>query len=207
MSLLLELAEFPDRKILWVKGTSPAVYYMVDYQARGVLINTPPFDQDLLTALQQEGPLRYIFLPSHRGATDIQSWRMASAAKVLAFGSEIPAIKGTVDIVLDHKSRLTRTIDFLPMSGVTEGTCAMRLKNKPGAIFFGPALNPGADGWPTLQLSESDYSMENRLFGALGIQDLVFEYAFTDHFDPKTSHFGPGAGRVIKAAIAKVLEA
>ena len=69
------------------------------------------------------------------------------------------------------------------MSGVTEGSCALRIKNDGGAIFFGPILEPGADGWPALVPHDDDYSAENRLIGALGLQDQRFEYAFTDVFE------------------------
>lgn len=206
MSALRLLAEFPDRRILWLVGSEPAAYYVADHQAQGILVNAPAFDSDLLTTLQAERQLRYIFLPSRRGALDIERWRSASGVEVLAFGAEAAAIEGTIDLVLDNKSRLTRTIDFLPMSGVTEGSCAMRLKNKPGAVFFGPALSPGQDGWPTLIFMPDDHSMENRLFGALGIQDIAFEYAFTDDFDPDTTRFGPGAGAAVKAAVERALD-
>lgn len=206
MSRLLRLGEFPDRRVFWIRDSAPAAYFIADRQARGILVNAPPFDPDLLAELQAESPLRYIFLPSLRGAAHAESWRTASAAEVLAFGIEAAAMPFKVDIELDNKSRLTRTIDFLPMSGVTEGTCAMRLKNKPGAVFFGPALGPGADGWPTLSLSPDDHSMENRLFGALGVQDLAFDYAFTDTFDPSTTRYGPGAGAAVKAAIERALD-
>lgn len=206
MSLLQPLAEFPDRRIFWVSGSDPAAYYVADQQADGVLVNAPPFDPALLAALEAERPLRYIFLPSRHGARDVERWRAASGAEVLATAAEAPAIEGTVDIVLDNKSRLTRTIDFLPLSGVTAGCCGMRLKNKPGAVFFGPALSPGGDGWPTLVFAADDHSLENRLFGALGIQDLAFEYAFTDEFDPGVTRYGPGAGAAVKDAVARVLD-
>lgn len=206
MSRLKFLADLSDRRIYWIEGSKPAVYYVADSQAGGVLVNAPTFNEMLLAELQAEQTLRYIFLPSHRGAVDLDRWRMASGAEVLAFGNEGSAIEARIDVILDSKSRLTRTIDFLPMSGVTEGSCAMRLKNKPGAVFFGPALSPGNDGWPTLIFSANDFSRENRFFGALGIKDLMFEYAFTDDFDPVSTCFGPGAGAAVKAAVERALD-
>lgn len=205
MDRLELLVKFRDRCVFWVKGSVPAVYYITDHKADGVLVNTAPFEEGLLAELEEKRELRYIFLPSHHGAVDIAKWRHVSGADVLAFGADALAINGSVDVILDHKSRLTRTIDFLPMSGVTEGTCAMRFKNKPGAVFFGPALNLGEEGWPTLITSSADYSKENRILGLPGIQDLVFDYAFIDHFDEHKTRYGPGAGVAIKAAIAKVL--
>lgn len=170
-------------------------------------MNTPPFDEAVLRALQGAAALRYIFLPSRHGVRDLDRWREAAGAESLATQAEAPAIDGHVDLTLDNKRRrLTRTIDFLPMSGVTEGTCAMRLKNKPGVMFFGPALEPGADGWPTLVPHPEDCSAENRLFGALGIQDLVFDYAFTDVFVAGRTHFGPGAGTAVNKALARALQ-
>ena len=53
---------------------------------------------------------------------------------------------------------------------------------------------------------DGDYSFENRLFGTLGLQDVKFEYAFTDDFDPQTSHVGPGADAAIQRELAHVFE-
>ena len=92
------------------------------------------------------------------------------------------------------------------MSGVTEGTCALRIRNDGGAIFFGPVLEPGADGWPALVPHADDYSAENRLIGALGLQDQRFEYAFTDVFEPDRTRFGPGAGAAVRAALQRLLD-
>ena len=205
--MLEELATLRDRTIYRVVDIpAPAVYYIADHKAEGVLVNTPPFDEALLQELQALAPLRYIFLPSRRGARELDLWREASGAESLASEPEAPSIDGKIDLTLDSKrNKLTRTIDFLPMSGVTVGTCALRLKNKPGAVFFGPALEPGVDGWPTLVPHADDYSAENRLFGSLGVQDLVFDFAFTDVFVPGETRFGPGAGPAVKQALESVL--
>ena len=128
------------------------------------------------------------------------------ALEALAFEIEARAIGEGVDIAFDTKRKFSRTMDFLPMAGVTAGTCALRLKNKPGVVFFGPALEPGEDGWPTLVFHDDDHSFESRLFGALGVQDLQFDYAFTDVFEPGRTQFGPGAGEAVKARIARAIE-
>ncbi len=179
----------------------PAVYYIVDREVNGVLVNTPPFSAETLQALQALAPLKFIFLPSRFGAHELDAWRAASGAEALAFEAEVAAIEGTVDLSLNTQTKLTRTIDFLPMSGRTQGSCALRLKNKPGVVFFGPILEPGADGWPTLIEHADDQSFETRLFGALGLQDVKYEYAFTDRFEPGTTQFGPGADKGIAAAL------
>ncbi|APZ42011.1 hypothetical protein [Acidihalobacter ferrooxydans] len=206
--MLQELVSLRDRTLYYLSTVpAPAVYYIADKKAEGVLVNTPPFDAALLDALQAVAPLRYIFLPSARGARDLDRWRTASGAESISSEPEAAAIAGTIDITLDSKrNKLTRTIDFLPMSGVTAGTCAMRLKNKPGAVFFGPALEPGPDGWPTLIPHADDYCAESRLFGSLGVQDLVFDYAFTDTFVPGRTQYGPGAEPAVKAALERVLD-
>ncbi len=206
--MLEKLLELRDRT-LWriLDASGPAVYYITDHKAEGILVNTPGFDEPLLARLQAISPLKYIFLPSHRGARDLDLWRTASGAESISSEPEAALIEGHVDITLDSKrNKLTRTIDFLPMSGVTVGTCALRLKNKPGVMFFGPALEPGDDGWPTLVPHAEDYSAENRLFGSLGVQDLAFEYAFTDVFEPGHTRYGPGASEMIKAALARFLD-
>ncbi|WP_422126557.1 hypothetical protein [Thioalkalivibrio sulfidiphilus] len=203
--MLTELLKLRDRSIYHVQGTAPAVYYIADQELKGVLVNAPPFSTELLDALNAITPLRFIYLPSRRGARDIEAWREAGA-EVLAYEVEAPAIDGTVDTAFNHKTRFSRTIDFLTMGGVTAGTCALRLRNNPGVVFFGPALEPGEDGWPTLLFHDDDFSRESRLFGSLGIQDVKFAYAFTDVFDPETTRFGPDADQHVNASIARVLE-
>lgn len=203
--MLRELIRLRDRTIFYVLGTRPAVYFLVDKEVGGVLINTPPFDFGLHRGLSSVAPLRFIFLPSRRGCQQLDRWRDASGAESMAFETELHALIGTVDIAINRKTKLTRTIDFLPMAGVTEGTCAMRLKNKPGAVFFGPALAPGPDGWPTLIRHEDDFSYESRIFGALGLRDLNYDYALTDEFVPDTTQFGPGASAEIKLRIERQL--
>ena len=202
-----KLLEFVDREIYWVPAAPglPAVYYIRDHKAGGVLVNTPEFSPALVRELQTFGPLNYIFLPSRFGAGDLGAWRAATGAESMAFETEVSAIKGTVDIALEPKSKLTRTIDFLPMAGRTQGSCALRLKNLPGAVFFGPILEPSPAGWPTLVPHADDYSYETRLLGALGLQDVKFEYAFTDVFDAGRTRYGPGAGNAIRAEIERVL--
>lgn len=204
--MLQKLIELRDRSIYHVEGTQPAVYFVADKDAGGVLVNTPAFDPAILDAVQSVAPLKYIFLPSRLGAHDLDRWRERSGAEAMAFEAEVASIEGGIDLKLDKKSKLTRTIDFLPMAGVTQGSCAMRLRNKPGVMFFGPILLPGEDGWPTLRFSDSDYSYESRLFGALGVQDLQFEYAFTDAYEPGRTQFGPGAGEAVKERIEQALE-
>lgn len=204
--MLTRVLELPGREIHHVAGSNPAVYYLVDKEVQGVLINTPAFDATLLDALKALAPLKFIYYPSRRGALDVDAWREASGAETMAFEAETPHIQGEIDLKLDRKSKLTRTIDFLPMAGVTEGSCAMRLRNKPGVIFFGPILSPGKDGWPALLFDEGDFSYESRLFGALGLQDLSYEYAFTDGFESGVTQFGPGADGRISERIQQVMD-
>jgi len=203
--MITELIKLRDRSVYHVEGTSPAVYYIADQDLNGVLVNAPAFSTELRDALAAIAPLRFIYLPSRFGARDLDAWRDAGV-EVLAYEVEAPSIEGGVDTAFNNKARFSRTIDFLPMGGVTEGTCALRLRNNPGVVFFGPALEPGEDGWPTLVFHEEDFSRESRLFGSLGIQDVKFAYAFTDVFDPETTRFGPDADRHVNAAIARVLD-
>jgi hypothetical protein len=205
--MLETLLELRDRSIHYVVGTRPAVYYIADKDAGGVLVNAPPYDAALLAELERITPPKFLYLPSRHGAQDLDRWREACGLETIVYDAEVPGItEGTIDIVLDRKTKLSRTMDFLPMGGVTEGCCALRLKNKPGIVFFGPALTPGADGWPTLIFNDDDHSFESRLFGALGLQDLQFEYGFTDVFEPGVTQFGPQAGEAIKERVARVIE-
>jgi len=203
---LRELVRLRERRIYWVVDTRPAAYYIADREAEGVLVNAPAFDDALLAALRGLAPLAYVFVPSRRGALDLDRWRAAGGAETIAFEAEAAHIAGTVDLPVSGGRKLTRTIDFLPMSGVTEGSCALRIKNDGGVLFFGPILEPGADGWPTLLAHPDDYSAENRLIGALGLQDQRFEHAFTDIYEPGRTRFGPGADREIRVRLARLLE-
>lgn len=204
--MLDKLVALRERTIYLVAGTRPAVYYVADRDAGGVLVNAPPFDAALLAALRALAAPAYIFLPSRRGACDLERWRAAAGVETIAFEAEAPHVEGTIDLAVGGGRKLSRTIDFLPMSGVTEGSCALRIKNDGGVIFFGPVLEPGADGWPTLVPHVDDYSAENRLIGALGLQDQRFEYAFTDVFEPARTRFGPGAGAAVKESLRRLLE-
>ena len=204
--MLSRLVALRERTVYYVAHTRPAAYFIADREAAGVLVNAPPYDPSLLAALNATAALKYIFLPSRRGARDLERWRAASGAETIAFEAEAAQLDGTVDLVLGRERKLTRTIDFLPMSGVTQGCCALRIRNNGGAIFFGPILEPGADGWPELVLHDDDYSAENRLIGALGLQDQRFEYAFTDVFEPGRTRFGPGAGASVRERLSRLLE-
>lgn len=200
------LFESFDRAVYYLPGSRPAVFFLADKEGGGILINTPAYAPELLAQINAVMPLKFLFYPSHFGAVDVDAWREASGAQAMAYGHESRRINGTIDLVLDRENRFSRTIDFLPMSGRTESSCALRCKNKPGMVFFGPILSQGASGWPTLTEQPDDYSFENRLFGTLGLQDVKFEYAFTDDFDPQTSQFGPGADVAIQRELAHVFD-
>ena len=204
--MLDKLVALRERTIYHLAGTRPAVYYIADRDAGGVLVNAPPFDDILLWALRALASPAYIFLPSRRGARDLERWRAAAGLETIAFEAEAPHVAGTVDLAVGRGRKLSRTIDFLPMSGVTEGSCALRIKNDGGAIFFGPVLEPGADGWPALILHGEDYSAENRLIGALGLREQRFAYAFTDVFEPGHTRFGTGADAAVRENLRRVLE-
>lgn len=204
--MLDKLLVLRERTIYYVAGTRPAAYYIADRDAGGVLVNAPPFDEPLLAALRAITPPAYLFLPSHRGARDLDRWRQGAGLETIAFEAEAPHIAGTIDLAIGRGRKLSRTIDFLQMSGVTEGCCALRIKNDGGIIFFGPILEPGPDGWPALVPHDDDYSTENRLIGALGLQDQRFEYAFTDVFEPGRTRCGPGAGAAVRERLRRLLE-
>ena len=200
--------ELRDRRIYRVGDGSPVVWLIDDRELGGILVNAPPFSNATLQAIRAVTRPAYLFLPSRRGARDLAAWHHAGL-EILAFEAEAPAIRaagGIVDIAFNRKQRLSRTIDFLPMAGATEGSCALRLKTLPGVIFFGPTLAPGPDGWPTLTPNPDDHSWEARLFGALGVKDLKFAYAFCDRFEPGKTRFGPDADAQIQRHIEAIFE-
>ncbi|KPV41463.1 hypothetical protein AN478_02525 [Thiohalorhabdus denitrificans] len=198
------LAEARDRSVWHVAGgeEEPAVYLIRDRQAGGILVNTPTFDPALAERLREGGGVHFLFLPSRHGAQDLDRWREALGAEALAGQDEVEGIEGTVDRPLDGSIRLSRTVVFYTMSGRTAGSTALFCKNKPGFLFLGPILEPGEDGWPTLVAHADDWSWENRVMGGLGLQDLKFEYVFTDWLDEHT-RFGPGAAPAVRAALER----
>ncbi|WP_297386996.1 hypothetical protein [Acidiferrobacter sp.] len=196
------LIEWRDREVWLVSGGPPAVYYLVDRAAGGVLINAPRFDQTTYEALRRHADPRFVFLPSRFGARDIRAWREAGL-RVLVSAQEEGVMDA--DLRIDAQQKLTRTIDFLPLPGRTRGTCGLRLKNLPGAVFVGPALASGGSGWPELVPEPDDLSYEGRLIGTVGLGGEVFDYLFTDSFVPGHTRFGPGARDALRAHIERLL--
>jgi hypothetical protein len=196
------LIEGRQRAVFHVAGgeTEPAVYWLRDEESGGVLINTPAFDAGLAETLA--GSVAVIFYPSGRGARDVAEWREALNAETVA-GPEEP-IDGPVDIRPGAKQRLSRNFLFRPMSGRTSGTCGLYGKRDPNVLFTGPALEPGADGWPTLVPHDDDYSWENRVFGALGLRDARFDYCLTDSLGAQV-RIGPGADAAVAANLDAAL--
>ncbi|MDA8389657.1 MAG: hypothetical protein M0Z76_02815 [Gammaproteobacteria bacterium] len=201
METLLSLS---DRTVFLVTPGPPAVYFIADHKAGGILINAPAFSPGLQAELARHATVRYLFLPSHRGACDLAAWR-ERGVEVLAFEAEVASIDGPVDVAVDGRQKLTRTIDFLPMAGRTPGTCGLRIKNLPGVLFLGPALRPGADGWPQLLANDDDYSYESRLLGVFGLRDVRFDYLFTDSFVQGVTRFGPGADQYVRGHLDALL--
>jgi len=199
---VIELISLPQRRIFHVPGAAPACFYLADHRAGGVLINAPPFEPGLRERLETAAPLRFVFLPSAFGAGEAAVWRTCGAATVASV-EEAPLIDVPIDQPVDRKVRLVRDIDFLPMSGRTRGSCALRVRASPSIVFFGPILDHR--DWPTLIQHADDYSFENRLLGALGLADLRFEFAFCDNYVHGTSRFGPGAAEAIRKNLAAEL--
>ncbi len=202
-----QLCHFFDRDIYYIEGggATPAVFYIVDRDAGGILVNAPVFRPDLLVSLQALAPLNILFLPSRFGAADLDHWRNAGACLVAQL-AEGQSLGISLDIPLGSRLRLTRTIDFLPMGGRTDGSCALRLRNRPGAVFFGPILeSEKPECWPTLIPHWDDSSWENRVFGGLGLQDLRYDYAFADSFVSGHTPFGPSADIYIADQLRHIL--
>ncbi len=200
------LVTLRDRSVYRVESDgAAAVYYLADDAAGGVLINTPHYDPQIEASLLALAPIRYLFFPSRFGAVDVDRWRTATGAESLVFAAETAALAGKADVVLEGRSKLTRTIELLPMSGRTAGSGVLCARNLPGVMFFGPVLAPGESGWPALYPQPDDYSYENRVFGCLGLQDMHYEYAFTDVFEQGRTRFGPGAARAIRQELERAL--
>ena len=203
-----KLLSISGREIVLISNspTVSSVYYIFDKEVGGILINSTGYSKDIELQLKQVGGVNFIFYPSYLGAKDVDLWRKALGAETMATEAEQLAIQGVVDISIDAKTKLTRTIDFLTMAGRTRGSYALRLKNLPGAIFFGPILSPNQSGWPGLVANDDDYSFESRMFGALALKDLKYDYAFTDSFTVGVTKYGPEASRHINSEIESALD-
>lgn len=187
------------------ENTHPAVFLIVDKEIGGILINTPEYNELNKENLSKFN-INYIFLPSFYGANNLEEWKRFTNAELLAHENESRHIETTIDIPVTEKSKLTRTIDFLPIPGRTSGSCALYLKNLPGIIFFGPILQCNKSGWPDLIQHDDDFNFETRLFSALGLKDLKYQYAFTDDYDPSSSQTGPSAGEKIARNVDQLFE-
>lgn len=202
---MIPLLRLPARSVYYLPHTAPAVFYLADVDAGGVLINAPGFSPRLAAEFASIAPVRHVFIPSRFGARHAGAWREAGA-KIITSRDELVHCRVAVDVALDRGWRFTRAMDFLPMAGRTPGTCALRCKQKPAIIFFGPALSRTPSGWPGVEPLPDDDSYENRLLGAVGLRTLRYEYAFTDDFDPVKSRYGPGAGRGIARELERALQ-
>ena len=201
LNLLLDI---PQRKIFHIEqNTGPASFLIVDDKAGGILINTPIYSEILFNKVSTLTRIDYLFLPSKFGANpdDIKQWKSATNAETIAHELEVASIDHPIDIKVNHKTKLSRTMDFVPMGGRTTGSCALFLKNLPGVIFLGPILSANKNGWPDLKKNDDDSSFEARMFGVLGLKDLKYDYAFTDDFNPEKCKFGPDASVEIKKNI------
>jgi hypothetical protein len=205
---MIELLNLPARRVFLVADAdaagNPASFYLVDPVAGGILVNAPPFSLGLADTLQAVALPRFLFLPSARGAAAAAQWRGAGL-QAIASVEEAPLLDTPVDQRVDRKTRLTRDIDFLPMSGRTPGSCALRVKARPGIVFFGPILDHR--DWPSLVAHPDDYSYENRIIGAIAVRDLRFEFAFCDNYAHGQSRFGPGAAAATRANLVAELRA
>lgn len=202
---LIQLLEVAERAVWYLPGSVPACFLLVDGRAGGILVNSPPFDARLAAIVEGVAKVGFVFFPSRFGATDVAQWRAALAARTVATAEECPAISGPIDEAIDGGVRIHGRLDFLTLSGRTRGTCALRSKTDPGIVFFGPALEHG--DWPLLRAHDDDYSYENRVLGAVAVQDLRFEFAFCDNYVHGRSRFGPGAAEAIRANLASELRA
>ena len=94
------LFESFDRSVYYLPGSKPAVFFLADKEGGGILINSPRYSAELLATLDALLPLRFIFYPSHLGATDVDVWREARGAQTMAYGHEAKRVNGTIDLVL-----------------------------------------------------------------------------------------------------------
>ena len=197
---MIELLRLPRRSVHYLPGTAPASFLLVDDRAGAILVNCPPFAARVLASVDAIARPAFLFLPSRFGAFDLDRWRTATGARAIAGAEEAGDIAGTVDERIDANVRFYGRLDFLPLAGRTRGTYALRVKEPPAIVFFGPALEH-AD-WPVLRPHADDHSYENRVIGALGLRDLEFEFAFCDNYLHGKSKFGPGAGGHVHAELA-----
>lgn len=192
INLLLKTSQRQIYHLYDMINNQPAVFLILDKEVGGILVNTPSYNESTKTLLDSF-KINYIFLPSHFGAIDTMQWKNLTGAKLLAHENATHLINDNIDFPVNEKTKLTRTIDFLPIAGRSPGSCGLFLKNLPGIIFFGPTLQRLANGWPGIVQSADDFDFEARLFSSLNLKDLKFQYAFTDDFDTNKSLTGPEA--------------
>jgi len=203
-----KILEISNRQIFLLTDATekfPATFIIRDKEVGGIMINTPTYTKHHIDLIPNFD-INYIFLPSYLGAHDLQQWKDCTNAEIIAHENECSLINFPIDISVNQKTKLTRTIDFVPIAGRTQGSCALYLKNLPGIIFFGPILQSQENKWPRIIQKPTDYNYESRLFSALSIKDLKYQYAFTDDFHFGVSKFGPNADKAIKISIEDLFE-
>jgi len=207
-----KLLELPGRDIFLICDADqqqPAVFYIADRDAGGILVNAPEYSAHVADELNACSPLKFLFIPSHKGALHAPQWKAHfRQLQLISSAEEATQLQQKPDIELDRKTRLTRTIGFIAMSGRTKGTCGLQLRNLPGVVFFGPALDHASDdGWPTLIPHEDDFAWENRVIGSLGLQSLNFQYAFCDNYSSQQNmQYGPDAATHIQHKLETAYE-
>jgi len=185
------LLQIPLRQIHYLGG-KPAVFYIQDRDAGGILVNAPA--AQWWEPLQAAGGVRYLFLPTARTADAAVFWH-EQGVTLLAHQRE-PLPEGVEVQRVSQRQRLTRTIDFLPLPGATPGSCALHLRNKPGVVFAGAALQ-GKSALPP--------PGEDALFSALLLAGLSFQYLFWDDYRPGC-HYGPEAASALEQRLDASLD-
>ena len=98
---MIPLLRLPARNVYYLPRTAPAVFFLADREAGGVLVNTPAFSPPLVAEFNRLAPLKFAFFPSRLGARDIAAWRSAGV-RLIAYGDELAGCGATADVALDR---------------------------------------------------------------------------------------------------------
>ena len=209
-NIISSVLKLPGREIFLINrqlgDNSAASFFISDADAGGILVNAPAFSLALIKQLEALADINFLFLPSVFGAKDLEQWHENVSPEILCHENEERYIDFSPLTVVNNKTKLTRTIEFVTLPGRTQGTCALYLKNKPGVLFLGPAMSCNETFWPVIESNEDDFDYENRLLSALNIKNLKYAYAFCDDFNLGFSSFGPNACEEIKKYIESIFD-
>lgn len=192
--------------IYWFSEYDPATYsaqaYLLLHPDGSILIDVPPYTPEIIRAIQQFGPLRYIFLTHRDDIGACAMFQQFFHARVILHRTEIRYYReGPVDIPFEGDFMLGPDVMIVHLPGHTPGSSALLDLRPPGAVFVGDALNIDESGELYIPPHPWDFDPLLKRHSLKRLLDYTFEVVLPAH--------PPEPGKVMthggKEKIAKLL--